>query len=194
MGDIWFTSDPHYYHANIIRYCSRPYESVEEMNEALILNWNRLVRPEDEVYVLGDFSLAFRPVEVIAPRLMGKKKLVPGNHDFCHPSHKKSRNKDNLENWIKKYQVEFEVLPIFSTMTIPGVKEVVNLCHIPYDNPDPYDNRRYDDFRLKDDGRWLLCGHVHEKWKFKDKMINVGVDVWDYKPVHLDEIKQYIQK
>ena len=54
----------------------------------------------------------------------------------------------------------------------------------------------YDDkfakWRPTDDGRWLLCGHVHEKWKIQGRMINVGVDVWDYKPVPVTEIEKII--
>lgn len=188
MSDIWFTSDPHYFHANVIRYCNRPFESVIEMNEKMIKNWNSVVKPEDTVYCLGDFSLAARPVEVITPRLMGNKFLIPGNHDFCHSFNKKSRNSEKRQYWLDFYARNgWTVLPEFYEMDIEGVA-IVNMCHIPYNTQDP----RYKDHQLKDDGRWLLCGHVHEKWKLKDKMINVGVDVWDMKPVHIDEIKKII--
>ena len=59
---LYFTSDHHFWHTNIIQYCNRPFVSIEEMNEVLIQNWNDLVLPEDEVYYLGDFSMAARPV------------------------------------------------------------------------------------------------------------------------------------
>ncbi len=187
--NIYFTSDPHYFHENVIKYCTRPYATVEEMNEALIRNWNETVGPEDTVYCMGDFSLALRPVEIYSSRLMGKKKLVPGNHDWCHPANKKARG-DNLAKWIAHYEHHgWEVLPIQSELDIEGVAKV-NLCHMPYKG-DSTDGR-HEQFRLVDDGRWLICGHVHEKWQVKEKMINVGVDVWDYKPVHIDRIKQII--
>lgn len=53
---IWFTSDQHFYHKNVIRYCNRPFKSLEEMHETLIQNWNKVVGPTDIVYILGDFA------------------------------------------------------------------------------------------------------------------------------------------
>lgn len=194
MGDIFFTSDLHFYHENIIKYCSRPYSSVEQMNEILVRNWNETIGPDDVVYCMGDFSLAIRPVELYTHRLNGHKKLVPGNHDWCHPANKKARG-DGLNKWIEFYQRHgWEVLPIHSEILIEGVN--VNLCHLPYKG-DPADteyDHRYDDFRLVDDGRWLICGHVHQHWQRKNHMINVGVDVpaWNYKPVHITKIKEII--
>lgn len=192
---IYFTSDPHYWHANVIRFCTRPYSSVEEMNEAMIRNWNAVVQPEDTVYCLGDFSLAFRAIEAYSSRLMGNKILVPGNHDFCHSYHKKSRNLERRAEWIKKYEAHgWTVLPEQTTLDIPGVA-TVNLCHHPYrlvtSAGETYDDK-YEKWRPKDDGRWLLCGHVHEKWKVVGRMINVGVDQWDFKPVPITEIVKII--
>lgn len=188
---IYFTSDPHYYHLNVIKYCNRPFSSVEEMNEMLIKNWNDIVTPDDTVYCLGDFSMAFRPVEAFSHRLSGTKYLVPGNHDFCHSYHKKSRNPDNRKVWTQKYVDHgWIVLPEQTTLDIPGVA-TVNMCHHPYvlnlEGDDKYMN-----WRPNNDGRWLLCGHVHQNWKVQDKMINVGVDVWDFKPVSVEEISKII--
>lgn len=187
---IYFTSDQHYWHANVIKYCNRPYADMQEMNEALVKNWNDIVKPEDTVYCLGDFSLAFRPVETITPRLMGTKYLVPGNHDFCHSYNKKSRNPERKAEWVKKYENNgWIVLPEQTTLDIPGAA-TVQLCHHPYVF-DRFDDK-YERWRPKDDGRWLLCGHVHEKWKLGNRMINVGVDQWDFKPVSIEEIKKII--
>lgn len=188
---IYFTSDPHYYHLNVIKYCNRPFSSVEEMNEMLIKNWNDVVAPDDTVYCLGDFSMAFRPVEAFSHRLSGTKYLVPGNHDFCHSYHKKSRNPENRKVWTQKYVDHgWIVLPEQTTLDIPGVA-TVNMCHHPYvlnlEGDDKYMN-----WRPTNDGRWLLCGHVHQNWKVQDKMINVGVDVWDFKPVSVEEISKII--
>src|SRR5271166_5248346 len=82
---IWFTSDHHFGHKNIITYCNRPFDSVDEMNEALVVAWNNLVKLDDTVYYVGDFSLKPALMEQFAPRLHGKKILIAGNHDGCHP-------------------------------------------------------------------------------------------------------------
>lgn len=194
---IFFTSDPHYWHANVIKYCARPFASVEEMNEMMVIAWNYNVRPEDTVYVLGDFSLAFRAVETFPQRLLGNKILVPGNHDFCHSYHKKSRTPENQQKWIKKYEENgFQVLAEQTTLDLEGLG-VVNLCHHPYSDGGKNDNDgngdKYEKWRPVDDGKILLCGHIHEKWKTKKSpkgslMINVGVDVHSFTPVSLKKI------
>jgi calcineurin-like phosphoesterase family protein len=192
---IFFTSDPHFWHARVIEYCARPYATVEEMNEDMIKKWNETVKPEDTVYCLGDFSMAFRSVEIYSFRLNGVRKLVPGNHDMAHSYHKRSKKKENQEKWIQKYKdYMWDVLPEQFVLDIPGVG-TFNLCHHPYAGPYELEggHDKYKDWRPTDDGRILICGHVHDSWKTKRSpngtlMINVGVDVWDFKPVSLDEI------
>jgi len=85
--------DTHFWHSNIINFKTadgsplRPYSSVEEMNEALIKNWNSVVGAGDKVYHLGD--VAFKnshSVSSIFPRLNGEKVLIKGNHDILKPS------------------------------------------------------------------------------------------------------------
>lgn len=85
----WFTADLHINHFNVIRYCDRPYDSVEEMNESLIKNWNDKVAPEDTVYFLGDFALNFNRTLETLPKLNFKKLyFINGNHDATHAMHK----------------------------------------------------------------------------------------------------------
>jgi calcineurin-like phosphoesterase family protein len=79
----FFVSDTHFNHANILKYCSRPWETVDEMNEGLIKNWNETVSPDDVVYHLGDFAMGNRTlIPEILSRLNGRLILVRGNHDF----------------------------------------------------------------------------------------------------------------
>ena len=79
---IWVTSDTHFNHANIIKYCNRPFSSVEEMNETIIANWNKVVSERDIVYHLGDFALGDKSlIPNILRRLNGCIKVIMGNHD-----------------------------------------------------------------------------------------------------------------
>ncbi len=87
MKEVWFTSDTHFGHKNILEYEkeARPFQSVEEMNEALISNWNDTVRPKDIIWHLGDFAFGRSHVE-LAGRLNGRKRLIMGNHDVYNNS------------------------------------------------------------------------------------------------------------
>lgn len=79
---IWFIGDTHFGHRNIIRYCARPYDSIESMESALIANWNNVVGKEDRVFMLGDFALCGKEKIVeIGNKLHGKKVLILGNHE-----------------------------------------------------------------------------------------------------------------
>lgn len=82
MSEIWFTSDTHFGHKNILEYEkeARPFKTLEEMHETLINNWNNTVGKKDTVYHLGDFAFG-RDNIGIAGELNGRKKLVMGNHD-----------------------------------------------------------------------------------------------------------------
>ena len=77
---IFFIADTHFSEENIMRYENRPFTNVENMNEELISNWNKLVGKEDEIYVLGDFGASGKEKEILN-RLNGIKYLVKGNHD-----------------------------------------------------------------------------------------------------------------
>ena len=80
--NIFIIGDPHFMHRNIIKYCNRPFETVEEMNETLIKNWNKVVGKYDIVYILGDFALCGKDKIIeIASQLNGRKRLILGNHD-----------------------------------------------------------------------------------------------------------------
>lgn len=79
---IYFTADLHFYHEKIIRHTQRPFCSAEEMNKILIQKWNRKVSCEDEVYILGDFTMKGADMAAACLyALQGKKHLIRGNHD-----------------------------------------------------------------------------------------------------------------
>jgi calcineurin-like phosphoesterase family protein len=77
---MWFTADTHFGHGNIIRYCSRPFASADEMDETMIANWNARVGKHDIVWHLGDFSFRCDPLSYFR-RLNGRISFILGNHD-----------------------------------------------------------------------------------------------------------------
>ena len=82
MNKIWFISDTHFNHANVIRYCNRPFKSVGEMNQTIINNWNSVVSDEDTVFFLGDFIFGkYEDFANFTKALKGHKHFIIGNHD-----------------------------------------------------------------------------------------------------------------
>lgn len=176
--ETFFTSDLHFGHANIIQYCNRPFASVDEMNAALIERWNDTVSDDDTVYVVGDFAMGkIAETLPLGKQLKGYKILILGNHD---------RPFDNWDKWIDRYQEVFdEVIPGQITQLFG---RPFAICHFPFEG-DSHDEDRYVDHRPIDYGYPLIHGHVHDAWKIKDNQFNVGVDVNDFRPVHIDEIR-----
>ena len=186
---IFFTSDQHFGHTNVIKYCNRPFDTVEQMNEHMVEKWNSVVRPDDVVYVLGDFSLAKSPVMKYVPRLNGQKHLIAGNHDHCHPIH--TKNHEKRQRMIQLYlNAGFISVQLEMKLHIAG--QSVKLHHMPY-NSDHTKDIRYAEYRPKNEGGWLLHGHVHQLWTVNNKQINVGVDRHQYTPVSIAEIEAIIK-
>ena len=182
---IFFTADHHFDHFNIIRYCGRPFVGVNEMNEELVRRWNDSVSSGDTVYHLGDFSMDKRPIAFFGRRLNGEKHLIVGNHDRWHP-----RKQNHAAVELLYREAGFVSLAVEMIMQIAGQDVLLN--HFPYlsEQPTPGYKLKHQDLRPKDCGHWLLHGHVHEKWKVNGRMINVGVDVWDFRPVPIMEIER----
>lgn len=177
---IYLTSDEHYGHNNIIAYCNRPFANVEEMNASLISNHNDVVGQDDIVYHLGDFCMNEKLVPTVLKQLNGTHYLVAGNHDRCHPVNKK---------WLaaKERYLLYGFAGVYQELFNFGGGFILN--HMPYSAPnDASREHHYNKYRSEDRGSWLLHGHVHNAWTTKDRMINVGVDVWDYKPVRLEAL------
>lgn len=154
------------------------------MDEVMIARWNDTIRPEDFVYVLGNIALSEPVIGKIIPRLNGRKILVHGNHDKCHPMHKD--HKDHIKFYL---DAGFESIETEVWLYGFGGEEIVRLHHFPYKPAGrPAQSQKHERHRLRNDGLWLLHGHVHTAWKRLGRMINVGADVWDYRPVALDTL------
>jgi calcineurin-like phosphoesterase family protein len=158
---VFFTSDTHFGHGGALGLYRRPFKSVAAMNEALVARWNEVVAPGDEIWHLGDFAIRQMPETVAAllARLNGRKHLVAGNND---PPETRA-----LAGWAS----------VEPYAEIEAEGRFVVLCHYPFRT-----------WRRIDKGAINLHGHCHGALKPVKRQIDVGVDVWDYRPVTLNEI------
>lgn len=174
MSDF-FTSDHHFGHRNIIDYCQRPFKLVKDMDEFMIERWNEMVGPGDLVYHLGDFGLKdISNLKLIMERLNGNKVLIRGNHD-----------KHTRAAYINR----IGFLEVYDHLEVHGLK----LCHYP-ETPEEPQLDRYAKSRPKlEDKQWLMCGHIHDRWRIKGRQFNVGVDVNDYYPLPVKQVLEEIE-
>lgn len=191
----WYTSDLHLGHDNIVGFCNRPWSNVDEMNEGIVQNWNEMVHPRDDVYVLGDLALGKLDDSLaVAARLNGNKFLVPGNHDRCWHGHKKVRSRDFECYEEAGFRVISSITGGIVSHFMGRELKLVLLCHFPYTQDERHQDR-YAEHHPKDNGCWLLHGHTHEPrvWSRHPRQIHVGMDAWDYRPVRSDWILEMIR-
>ncbi len=157
---IYFTSDTHFGHTNIIRYQNRPFRDVNHMNESLIANWNERVEQDDIIYHLGDFGFGdCNHLQKVFDRLNGTKILILGNHD---------KETQKLIGWqsVQHYhEIWFD-------------KQMVVLFH--------YAMRVW---HRSHHSSILLYGHSHGSMPGNSQSLDVGVDCWKYRPITLSEIQ-----
>ena len=162
---------------SVISYLRRPFADLDEMEHFLIDQWNSVVLPGDEVWVIGNFTDRVSGLQVLG-ELNGTKVLVPGALDPCWP-HK----------WASRRTARRTLREGFRRITTPQTRvqihEVnVEVSHLPYRS----EYRCPSKFAPLDEGRWLLHGSVHGDWRVRARQINVGVDAWEGRPVPEDEV------
>ena len=189
---IFFTSDHHWGHRNIIRYSNRPFNSVNEMDEVLIQNWNSVVQKGDVVYHLGDIFLCEPGYAIdIRNRLNGQIYLIRGNHE---------RTAEQVYRsfvWIKDY-FKLKV----NDNDHPYGRQEIAMFHYPIASWDKHHH-----------GCWHLHGHCHSNhnpWKSEHmpnaRSFDIGVDSVaeylagsgsrkpeDYRPLSYDEVKTFMK-
>jgi len=160
---VWFTADTHFGHAGAIGHWGRPYISVDAMDAALIENWNRTVAPGDTVWHLGDFALRHDVprMEAILKALHGSKHLIAGNNDGP-PTR-------GLKGWAS--------VGDYAELAVEDGTRLV-LGHYAFRTW----NRMYK-------GAWNLHGHSHGALKGMTRQVDVGVDVWSFRPVDFATIR-----
>lgn len=159
--NVYFTSDLHFGHKNILSFGQRKHDDIFEMHEAIIDSWNNTIRKKgDIVYVLGDIAMHpdFMP---LFDRMRGRKRLVLGNHDMFHR---------------EIYELYFGKVYHFHK-SYGGIV----LTHIPI-HPGELLYRSW---------KWNVHGHIHRKEQDIDdsRYFNVNIDVIGYNPISLDEVK-----
>ncbi len=165
MSEYLFTSDTHFNHYSIMKYCARPFKTLEEMNETIIENWNKKVSKNDFIYHVGDFGFgSIHKNKKIFNRLNGKKCLIRGNHD----------NSSLMKlNWVW----------VKDTAMIKVKNEYIWLSHYPHRT-----------WNRAIHGVWHLFGHVHTQLAPFWLSFNIGVDIWGFEPLYFDEVKNQMEK
>ena len=158
---VWFTSDHHFGHSRARTFYRRPFASVAEMDQQMIVRWNSLIEPEDEVWHLGDFAVRQPPERVgsLLAELHGRKHLVFGNNDDAGVT--------GYAHWNS--------VQAYAEVTIDETSLV--LCHYPFRT-----------WRDMGKGAINLHGHSHGRLKTMPRQFDVGVDVWNFQPVTLADI------
>jgi calcineurin-like phosphoesterase family protein len=178
MQKYFFTSDTHLSHRNIIKYCRRPFATIEEMNEAIISRWNSVVGKHDVVYHLGDVSFEKDKTKLtwMLRRLNGSKHIVWGNHD------KGMKEAILAADWHDCGELHTLNVPPESNN---GVGQKIILCHYPLLT---WDQSHH--------GSWMLHGHCHHTLPPDQNSlrIDVGVDGWDYRPVTMEQLRQEMSR
>ena len=168
MPNIFFTADLHLNSKNIISYCNRPYNSVEEMNESIISNWNNKVGKQDVIYMLGDMFWGHNTYEYWLRRLNGQKHLILGNHD-------------NKQTFKKMQQLGL----VHSISQHKGIEidgQYIWMSH--------YAHRTWNKSHY---GSYMLYGHSHNTLSDYGLSTDVGIDKWNYSPVSFEELREYFK-
>ena len=176
---VWFTSDLHFWHKNICKYCNRPYNTVEEMNQDIINNWNSVVKDDDIVYLLGDMGFCgIEKLRSLISQLKGHIRLVQGNHDS-----------DKVVNKLIEEGL-IEGVATLCYITIVGDEECpdqeLTLCHFPMI-----------DWYNKEKGAWMIHGHQHQLPHMPSCSTahwDVGLDKNNMMPISFEQLKINITK
>lgn len=168
MSQIYFTSDLHFSHKNIAKFCPtfRPHGTdIDKMDESLINYWNATVKPNDVVYNLGDvsFSHELKKIERVLAQLNGHHHLILGNHDGLIASHQQRF----LNNPKNDGNPMLSSIQDYLKLKLKDIKRTLILFHYPINEWDGCHK-----------GYYHLHGHIHDRMaKVQGKILNVGFDL-----------------
>ena len=164
----FFTADWHFFHKHIIQYCSRPFNNEKHMRNKIINNFNEVVRKKDTTFVLGDVAMLggsqWEGLKGVIQKLNGTKHLIYGNHDEFR--------------WQRYIDIGFTTVHSALWLEDEGLNIV--MAH----DPSVYCTLEPESV--------LLCGHIHTLFKSipDQRVVNVGVDMWDFKPITTKQIRE----
>jgi calcineurin-like phosphoesterase family protein len=167
----YVVSDTHFDHENIVDYCDRPFDDVEEMNAALVDRWNATVDEGEEVLFLGDFA-PFADLGTFLrwfDELQGEVLFLPGDHDDVVPDRS-------------------EGLHLFERYSFEAGGHRFRCVHDPEDGPGNFDG-------------WVLHGHHHDNWPDRfplvnpgERLVNVSVELLDYRPLAVERLVELVDR
>ena len=187
LEKLFFTSDQHFFHQNIIKFTNRPYANVSEMNWDLIEKYNNVVPEDGIVFLLGDISFTgnIQKINHIIHSLNGTKYLILGNHDY--------QNKINRRAILSSFEDSFDLVEIMVEDPEMKSPQKIVMCHYPICF-----------WNGQDRGSWHLYGHIHggPRTSSRDRLIedksllryDVGVDNNNYAPISYNELKVKLYK
>lgn len=179
--NIWIISDTHFQHANMLNFVSengekfrgKHFANQQECDELMIQNWNKVIRPEDHVWHLGDvFMGSSETFENIWSRLMGKKRLIVGNHDDIRfLSGKSSKTGSHYFQKIELWRVfnEFDMV----------------LTHVPMQLSNSFEGRHM---------TFNVHGHIHNNKSPTLRHYNACVEVNDWAPIHIEDLASKLKR
>ena len=167
---IYYTADLHFGHKNVLQFDGRPFQTIEEHDRFLIDSWNARVKPEDQVYIVGDFCMqSDRGPMYYLKQLSGRKYLIKGNHDTA---------------LLKDPEVMSQFELVEKMYFIKDRDYRIALCHFPLAEWNQYHR-----------GAWHIYGHIHNKrerafqfMREEEKALNAGIMINHYMPVSMEEL------
>lgn len=187
MTRVFFTGDLLFGHKKAAQ--DRGFSgSVTAHDDAIINGWKELVKDDDEVWVLGNITMddPRYALDVISD-LPGRKHLICGPYDACHPMHRDSQRHHRI------YLRSFESIMPYHRRRLCG--QNVILSHFPYDRGSRMEVRaQHKQFRMPDKGHILIHAHTQQRGKtaFNGREISVGVDAWNFKPAPIEQVSRYV--
>lgn len=174
IDNTFFTADLHLYHNNMIEYASRPFKDLNAMHSHITKAFNSILTVDSDLYIVGDVTLLSSEfggrIKKALAAINGRKHLVIGNHD----------------TWKVRNYLEAGITTVHSAGSFKHEGIRFFMMH----DPAEY-------LCVENGTNVLLCGHIHTLFKhlFPEKrIINVGVDVWEYKPVSIEQIMQIVKE